>query len=122
MARAGLVMFGLAQGTRGLKPTELRELASDQFDVLPGTFRKRHEAMILDAVAQQLRGLTTYEQVKTPRRDETPDERRARLEALAVEIGELTAVELGEFLPMLYERLGVAQERGWTSHRQIRSP
>lgn len=111
--RAALLLFGLAQGTRGIKPTELRELAAGEFGVLADTFRKDRERRILEAMAQQLLGLLVRQQITPVLRDEDPAIRQERLGRLVSEIEQLSAAELGQLLPILAERLGVPEEVVW---------
>jgi hypothetical protein len=112
LAKAASLMYGFEPGTRGSTPTVLRELAADACDVLPGTFRRQREKHIYELLAEQIRALVAQQSVQ-PTTDRLPSERSERLIWLVEQIAELSAAELGQFAPMLAERLGVPRDNVW---------
>jgi len=52
--QAGEYIFGVAVGTRGVRPAELRAKAADIRNVSRETFRKHHEPIIIDEIADAI--------------------------------------------------------------------
>jgi hypothetical protein len=61
------LIFGLARGTRGSNPTDLRREAADRLNVAPETFRKDHEKTTLAELAESIIGLCRDQEMRTAR-------------------------------------------------------
>src|SRR5690348_1131420 len=51
LKEATSLLFGLAPGRRGARPSELRQFAADARGVSPDTFRKHHEPLLIADLA-----------------------------------------------------------------------
>jgi hypothetical protein len=61
------LLFGLAQGTRGSSPTDLRKEAADRLNIAVETFRKDHEKTTLSELAESIIGLCRDQEMRTAR-------------------------------------------------------
>lgn len=85
-AEAAAVLFGIAPGTRGYTPAELRRRATELFYDESGrhevdAFRNSHEKRIIAALALTIVGLTELVRAATGRTDRTSDDSQGGDEA-----------------------------------------
>jgi hypothetical protein len=60
-------LFGLVPGTRGWKPTDLRERAASLYNMQPETFRKEPEQLHIGQVAEQVMQLCHEQRLRAER-------------------------------------------------------